>query len=120
MSMTTSVLSRSGVPLPLAPARPGGEAPPCEGCAEAEIEVHCDCCGREFCGSCWGEGDGVVCGVCGGRAWHDVPPEAPVFPAGLLLYDDDLAMEPAMSAPFGVPGPSRHLGRYGSCRRSAQ
>lgn len=92
MSVTTSVLSRAGAPRPLAPTRPARQAPSCEGCAEAEVELRCDCCGQEFCDSCWAEGDGVVCGVCGGRAWNDVPPEAPVVPAELLLCDDDLAM----------------------------
>ncbi|MCA1674374.1 MAG: hypothetical protein LC799_20020 [Actinobacteria bacterium] len=71
------------------PTGPSGRLPVCEGCADADVELSCECCGQEQCRSCWSDGDGTLCGACRGRAWDDVPPEDSVSPAGLLLGDDE-------------------------------
>jgi hypothetical protein len=71
------------------PNTPSGPLPVCEGCAEADVELSCECCGQEQCRSCWAEGDGALCGACRGRAWDEVPPEDSVSPVGLLLGDDE-------------------------------
>lgn len=75
--------------------RPSGPLPQCEGCAEADVELYCECCGQEQCRSCWADGDGALCGACRGRAWDDLPPEESVSPVGLLLADDELHWAPA-------------------------
>jgi hypothetical protein len=36
----------------------------CEECAEAEVEVWCECCGQELCSGCWGAGSGALCQEC--------------------------------------------------------
>jgi len=77
------------------PTRAFGPLPQCEGCAEADVEICCDCCGQELCRSCWSDGDGGLCGPCRGRAWDDVPPEDSVSPVGLLLGDDEQVWAPA-------------------------
>jgi len=77
------------------PTRPSGPVPQCEGCAEADAELHCECCGQEQCRSCWADGAGDLCGACRGRAWDDVPPEDSVSPMGLLLGEDEQPWVPA-------------------------
>jgi len=70
-------------------ARPSGPVPQCDGCAETDVELSCECCGQGQCRTCWADGDETLCGACRGRAWDDVPPEDAVSPVGLLLGDDE-------------------------------
>ena len=42
------------------PARPPRLVPLCEGCAEADVELSCDCCGLQQCRSCWADGESAL------------------------------------------------------------
>ena len=65
------------------PVRPRGRRPACEGCADADAVVVCDCCGQELCRPCWGEGNDDLCQGCLGYGWDERPEEVEVA-AGLL------------------------------------
>ena len=65
------------------PVRLRGRRPACEGCADADAALVCDCCGQELCRLCWGDGSVDLCQGCLGFGWDERPEEVEIA-RGLL------------------------------------
>lgn len=71
-------------PAARVPARPRTRVPACERCGELDVELYCQCCGRELCSPCWDDGDDDRCASCIGLGWDEGGAVAVEVPGGLL------------------------------------